>query len=320
MSCGHRFCLDCWRNYLKVQIEECSMESYVQCMAPDCNVRVMDDFLLQALTASPLKDRYISFSFRKIIESHPRLRFCVGRGCNLVIHATEAPKARRICCVKCGTAYCFKCGGEYHAPTDCCNHMLCCKCQHEFCWVCLDPWHLHQSHYYHCSRCPDDPQGDASRRAGDDPQGETSRRVNARESLNRYLFYFQRWENHERSLRLEEQQKQKIQERIEEKVLKKEGTWIDWQYLLNAADTLQRCRYTLKYTYPYAYYYSNRVTGYSNKRKDLFEYQQGLLEKEVEGLSWKIEHAEINDRADLLSIVEICEKHRLTLLEEFLQN
>ena len=33
-----------------------------------------------------------------------------------------------------------------------------------------------------------------------------------------------------------------------------EGTWIDWQCLLDAARLLARCRYTLQYTYPYAYY------------------------------------------------------------------
>ncbi len=33
-----------------------------------------------------------------------------------------------------------------------------------------------------------------------------------------------------------------------------EGTWIDWQCLLDAAGLLARCRYTLQYTYPYAYY------------------------------------------------------------------
>lgn len=29
---------------------------------------------------------------------------------------------------------------------------------------------------------------------------------------------------------------------------------IDWQCLLDAARLLARCRYTLQYTYPYAYY------------------------------------------------------------------
>lgn len=47
-----------------------------------------------------------------------------------------------------------------------------------------------------------------------------------------------------------------------------EGTWIDWQYLWDSAKLLKRCRYTLQYTYPYAYYME------VGPRKELFEYQQ----------------------------------------------
>jgi len=32
------------------------------------------------------------------------------------------------------------------------------------------------------------------------------------------------------------------------------GTWIDWQYLLDSSELLAKCRYTLQYTYPFAYY------------------------------------------------------------------
>lgn len=45
--------------------------------------------------------------------------------------------------------------------------------------------------------------------------------------------------------------------------MESEGTWIDWQYLLDAANLLAKCRYTLKYTYPYAYYME------SGSRKEL---------------------------------------------------
>ena len=62
------------------------------------------------------------------------------------------------------------------------------------------------------------------------------------------------WENHSNSMKLEAQTLAKIKGRINEKVMKSCGTWIDWQYLLDAAALLAKCRYTLQYTYPYAYY------------------------------------------------------------------
>ena len=67
------------------------------------------------------------------------------------------------------------------------------------------------------------------------------------------LFWFQ-WENHSKSMKLEAQTLAKIKTRINEKVMGCCGTWIDWQYLLDAAALLAKCRYTLQYTYPYAYY------------------------------------------------------------------
>ena len=101
------------------------------------------------------------------------------------------------------------------------------------------------------------------------------------------------------------------------------GTWIDWQYLFDAAKLLAKCRYTLQYTYPYAYYME------LCPRKQLvlytffillnipwttyfqFEYQQAQLEAEIENLSWKVEHAETTDRGDLENQMDIAEKRRL---------
>ena len=66
------------------------------------------------------------------------------------------------------------------------------------------------------------------------------------------IFRYFQWDNHGNSLRLEEN---RIRERIQCKVMSgRDGTWIDWQYLLDAAALLTQCRNTLKYTYPYAYY------------------------------------------------------------------
>lgn len=90
----------------------------------------------------------------------------------------------------------------------------------------------------------------------------------AREALKKYLHYYERWENHSKSLQLEQQTLDRLKSRINEKVMKGLGTWIDWQYLFNAAALLAKCRYTLQYTYPYAYFME------PGSRKELFEYQQ----------------------------------------------
>jgi ariadne-2 len=56
------------------------------------------------------------------------------------------------------------------------------------------------------------------------------------------MIFFLQYENHSKSLELEEQTLLKITSRIQEKVMNNAGTWIDWQYLLDAAALLKKVR------------------------------------------------------------------------------
>ncbi|PIO69551.1 hypothetical protein TELCIR_08619, partial [Teladorsagia circumcincta] len=107
-------------------------------------------------------------------------------------------------------------------------------------------WKTHGSEYYECSRYKENPSVAAE-----------ANHVKARRALEKYLHYYERFENHSKSLKLEQQFRDKIQRKIEAKVNDHDGTWIDWQYLHNAATLLTKCRYTLQYTYPFAYFMEN---------------------------------------------------------------
>jgi len=346
ISCTHLFCTGCWNTYLETQVMA-GVSTGMECMG--CSMTAPEDFVLPLLATPHLKERYIRHAFADYVRSHPELRFCPGLNCNMIIRAKEN-KAKRIVCHSCKTTFCFRCGSHYHAPTDCetirqwltkcaddsetanyisahtkvcpkcqicieknggCNHMQCYGCKHDFCWMCLGDWKTHGSEYYRCSRYEENPN-----------VANESSHARAKEALKKYLHYFERWENHAKSLRLEEQTLQRIRERIQTKVMTgTEGTWIDWQCLLDAAALLARCRYTLQYTYPYAYYME------PGPRKELvscnrlvFEYQQAQLEAGIENLSWKVERAETTDRGDLGIQMDVCEKRRTTLLQDFLQS
>lgn len=140
-----------------------------------------------------------------------------------------------------------RCGCDYHAPTDCqvikkwltkcaddsetanyisahtkdcpkchicieknggCNHMQCYNCKHDFCWMCLGDWKSHGSEYYECSRYRENPN-----------IAHESVHAQAREALKKYLHYYERWENHSKSLKLEEQTLEKLRARINQKVM-----------------------------------------------------------------------------------------------------
>ncbi|XP_003742411.1 potential E3 ubiquitin-protein ligase ariadne-2 [Galendromus occidentalis] len=340
LDCGHQFCADCWTAFLEVQIGQ-GRSTEIACMSQGCDILAPMEFVLQLIApkSALLEARYLQFCRNDWIRTHPQLRFCPGRNCQAVIRV-EQILAKRVKCSFCQTQFCCRCGGDYHAPADCetikkwitkcaddsetanyisahtkdcpmchvcieknggCNHMQCSGCKYDFCWMCLGDWKTHGSQYYECSRYKENPN-----------IANESVNAQAREALKKYLFYFERWENHAKSLRLEEVMREKIQNRINQKVMAKEGTWIDWQYLLDAAALLAKCRYTLQYTYPYAYFLD------PGPRKELFEYQQATLEAEIENLSWKLERAETTQRGELGNQMVIAEKRRSILLKDFL--
>lgn len=338
LKCRHRFCRGCWELHFETQISQ-GLSTTLSCMSINCDTLAPEEFVLGHLHKPILREKYLTAAFHDYIRCHPLLRFCPGLNCSIVIRCAKA-QAKRVNCTTCKCSFCFKCGSHYHAPTDCetikrwltkcaddsetanyisahtkdcpkcnicieknggCNHMQCYNCKHDFCWMCLGDWKAHGSEYYECSRYKENPN-----------IAHESAHAQAREALKKYLHYFERWENHSRSMKLEAQTLDKIKNRITDKVMSGSGTWIDWQYLLDASSLLARCRYTLQYTYPYAYYMG------PSPRKELFEYQQAQLEAEIENLSWKIEHAETTDRGDLENQIDIAEKRRTSLLKDFL--
>lgn len=294
ITCDHSFCKDCWSMHFETQINQ-GISTSIYCMAPKCDLRVPEDLVLRLMHRPQLRSRYQRFAFQDYVKSHPELRFCPGPNCQIIIRSQDiSPK--KVICVACKSSFCFKCGNDYHAPTECqiikkwltkcaddsetanyisahtkdcpkchicieknggCNHMQCFSCKHDFCWMCLGDWKSHGSEYYECSRYKENPN-----------IANESVHAQAREALKKYLHYYERWDNHSKSFTLEQQTVDRLKTRINEKVMKGLGTWIDWQYLFNAATLLAKCRYTLQYTYPYAYFME------SGSRKVLFEYQQ----------------------------------------------
>lgn len=338
MDCGHSFCSSCWLKYIEILLSS-GVSTTIGCMASGCKVLCLEDFILEVLgDRSDLKEKYKKLAFKECVESHSQLRICPGIDCRIIIRS-QCQKAKKVTCKNCLVSFCFRCGADYHAPTSCetihkwltkcaddsetanyisahtkdcpkchacieknggCNHMQCVKCKHHFCWMCFGDWKTHGTEYYECSRYKESPS-----------VVQEANHVKARRALEKYLHYYERYENHHKSLKLEVELRNCIIKKIEEKVNGHEGTWIDWQYLHRAATLLTKCRYTLQYTYPYAYYMEN------GPRKQLFEYQQAQLEKEIEELSWKVERAESTERGDMEIQMHVAERKRRTLLEDF---
>jgi hypothetical protein len=68
------------------------------------------------------------------------------------------------------------------------------------------------------------------------------------------------------------------------------AAYVDVQFFEQAVDVLFKCRHTLMFTYPFAYYL------YPNNQVAIFELNQEMLAKAVEELSGRLEDEKLSTR------------------------
>lgn len=166
--------------------------------------------------------------------------------------------------MKINTQDCPKCKWPIEKNNGC-NHMTCLKCSYEFCWICLGDYKTHGM----CN--------------GDTPKAwETTGAQEKRESLEKYLHYFHRYQVHSHSSKLEAELRQKA---VEQQVMMQANAANHHAIalIMDATENLIECRRVLKYTYVKAFYIKDQ------KEKNLFEFLQGELETATEELSHLLE-------------------------------
>lgn len=302
LDCGHRFCTDCWNEYLTTKImDEGNVES-IKCAAFNCEI-IVDDLTIMKLVKDPrIKTKYQHFMTNNFVSCNSLMRWCITPNCNNVIRVDYSDFMPVTC--SCGTTFCFLCSQNWHDPVQCtllkkwtqrysddcetlqwltkntkdcpkcaspieknkgCNHMSCTKCKYEFCWICRTDWKTHKDNYK-CNQWKQQAQSaDASRL-----------------SVQRYLFYCERYLNHERSLELEKKFNELAQIKMEE-MQKLNMSWIETQFILTAVEILRSCRQTLMYSYAFAFYLKK------NNQVEIFTENQVDLEKATECLSEYLE-------------------------------
>jgi ariadne-1 len=117
-------------------------------------------------------------------------------------------------------------------------------------------------------------------------QKEESDREKARTELQRYMFYFERYENHEKSSKFAQKLLPQLKQKIELLHEIKSYPMGELTFLEEACKECIRCHNVLKWTYVYGYYCIDE----KNKiRKESFEYSQTDLERFCDTLHKMVE-------------------------------
>eukprot|EP00918_Siedleckia_nematoides_P026310 GHVU01056764.1.p1 GENE.GHVU01056764.1~~GHVU01056764.1.p1 ORF type:complete len:546 (-),score=74.56 GHVU01056764.1:424-2061(-) len=340
LECGHRFCSQCWTEYLTTKIMDEGMGQTIACAAHGCDILVDDATVMNLLTDPKVKLKYQHLITNSFVECNRMLRWCPMPDCGHVVKVQYFDH-RPVTCA-CGHIFCFACGENWHDPVKCrwlrkwikkcdddsetsnwiaantkecpkchatiekdggCNHMVCKKCRFDFCWVCLGPWEPHGSSWYNCNRYDED----EAKKARDAQEVHRSRAA-----LQRYLFYCNRYMNHMQSLKFEHKLYTSVRQKMEE-MQQHNMSWIEVQFLKKAVDVLCQCRQTLMYTYVFAFYLRR------NNQSIIFEDNQKDLEQATEQLS---EYLERDITSDMLQDIKqkvqdkyrYCESRRNVML------
>ncbi|EGC34895.1 ubiquitin-protein ligase [Dictyostelium purpureum] len=329
LSCKHYSCDDCWNQYLLIKLLEGGATS-IPCMGVKCPSVIPDEFIHKV--APNLYNKYLERLAQTYVDQNPNMRWCPAVGCGNALKADSQSESTAQC--SCGFKICFRCKQESHFPADCeqmknwkkkceddsetanwissntqdcpkcqsaieknggCNHMTCIKCKHEFCWICLGNWIGHSN----CNSYKKE---------------ENSNKSELKKNLERYLFYFHRYNTHEQSKKFETKLRQTAIETIVSFQNKTDKRWIDIKFVETSTEILIQCRRTLKYTYVYGYYMGEGT------EKNLFEYLQNDLEKTTEQLSFLLSQAnsdlKIFDLKEMTNLASVKLKHLLEGVEE----
>jgi ariadne-1 len=319
LTCGHRLCRTCWKDYCAVALDEGKSCIYQRCPEHECPFAMTDD-VWEANLGPERLERFRRYVLRSFADECRDIAWCTAPRCDLLSFLPGGGPHDIHC--PCGNMYCFKCKEEAHRPALCdqvsrwqlknsaesenvtwimantkkcpkchkpieknqgCNHMTCRVaaggCGYEFCWMCLGEWKDHGTGTGGYYRCN---RYEQLKKDGKLDQLEAKRDM-AKHELERYMHYFERYMNHRRARTFGQRSLADIEKKMERLLHEKGYNISEVLFLKEAAQQVIESRRILQWTYVFGYYLD---TG---QEKDLFEHMQEKLESNTEALHELVE-------------------------------
>ncbi|KAL4561044.1 hypothetical protein LXL04_033206 [Taraxacum kok-saghyz] len=314
-ACGHPFCNTCWTAYISTSINDGPGCLTLRCPIPSCGAAVGVD-MVNMLTSEEDKKKYRRYLLRSYIEDSKKTKWCPAPGCDCAIEFEMGGGSYDVTCY-CSYSFCWNCTEEAHRPVDCetvskwimknsaesenmnwilanskpcpkckrpieknqgCMHMTCNPpCKYEFCWLCLGQWSDHGERtggFYACNRY------ESAKQEGAYDESERRREM-AKNSLERYTHYYERWATNQSSRQKALADLQQMQTVHLAKLSAKQcQPETNLKFILEAWLQIVECRRVLKWTYAYGYYLPEQEQA----KRQFFEYLQGEAEAGLERL------------------------------------
>ncbi|KAK8960770.1 putative E3 ubiquitin-protein ligase ARI8 [Platanthera guangdongensis] len=314
-ACGHPFCSSCWRGYIGTAINDGPGCLMLRCPDPTCSAAIGQD-MIDIFAYCEDKKKYTHYLLRSYIENNRKTKWCPAPGCEFAVDFAMGCGSYDVSC-DCSHSFCWNCTEEAHRPVECgtvakwilknsaesenmnwilanskpcpkckrpieknqgCMHITCTPpCKFEFCWLCLDPWLEHGERtggFYACNRY------ETAKQEGVYDESERRREM-AKNSLERYTHYYERWATNQQSRQkalvdLHNMQTKKL-EKLSKTHCQPES---QLKFIIDAMLQVVECRRVLKWTYAYGYY----LPDHEHAKKQFFEYLQGEAEAGLERL------------------------------------
>ena len=91
-ECGHKFCLECWRDYLHGEV--LVKHTVIICPGKDCS-KVLDELtVISYLEDEDVKNRFRATLVQSFVDDNPLVRWCPGAHCTnaIVLHEVSESK------------------------------------------------------------------------------------------------------------------------------------------------------------------------------------------------------------------------------------
>lgn len=89
LECGHRFCYQCWNEYLTTKIMEEGVGQTIACAAHNCQILVDDQTVMRLLKDARVKLKYQHLITNSFVECNRLLRWCPSPECNYAIKVSN---------------------------------------------------------------------------------------------------------------------------------------------------------------------------------------------------------------------------------------